>query len=527
MLLSSVFVLGACDAFSRMLGGAQNPAEAAASDQPRDVDTESVADVAAPASPPAADVGSATSPEGDPPTKISSSSLDLSNPLGRWWVFEGVASIPVPGDRHDELKEETYGYSFDGKPVVVDARSRESAGHLAEVEGPVYIHLVGDSLTDVEINKSIHDAADRYPTSITITSGSDEHVELLNGMQKLEVLSVFGAAITADGVAKLRDLPNLQVLRLDPLELTTDAAKALRRFPKLQELYLPRAGFDDETFAEIAGIEHLRVLDMDYAEVTPAGFAHLSELGALEVLHLEHAELEGGVFEHIAKVPSLRYLHLWQSLGGKDATPLAALKNLEVLTLDTIGLETLPSLASWPKLRRLRLAADRGELTDADIEGLDQLTQLEELHLRFKELTGGVIPKLTSRERLTRLVLRGQKLGDDAFEGLADCCRGLIDLRISSTDAGSKAFAAIGKLGKLERLDASNTAVTNAGVRQLAGLAELRRLDLSNTRITAASLAVLRKLPELEYLNINQTNISKRPEGFRDEVQIHWTKRDD
>lgn len=64
-----------------------------------------------------------------------------------------------------------------------------------------------------------------------------------------------------------------------------------------------------------------------------------------------------------------------------------------------------------------------------------------------------------------------------------------------------------GRLGRLERLELSNSAVTDAGLMQLAGLTHLHTLDLGGTDVGDAGLAHLKKLVSLKDLNLNATQV--------------------
>jgi len=66
----------------------------------------------------------------------------------------------------------------------------------------------------------------------------------------------------------------------------------------------------------------------------------------------------------------------------------------------------------------------------------------------------------------------------------------------------------LAKLEKLERLYLAHTKVTDAGLKQIAGLTALRILSLEATAVTDAGLAELKPLVNLETLFLNETQIT-------------------
>ena len=77
--------------------------------------------------------------------------------------------------------------------------------------------------------------------------------------------------------------------------------------------------------------------------------------------------------------------------------------------------------------------------------------------------------------------------------------------RTKVTDAGLKELAA---LTQLRTLDLSETAVTDAGLKELAALTQLRTLDLSETAVTGAGLKGLAGLTQLRTLNLWNTEVT-------------------
>jgi hypothetical protein len=73
------------------------------------------------------------------------------------------------------------------------------------------------------------------------------------------------------------------------------------------------------------------------------------------------------------------------------------------------------------------------------------------------------------------------------------------------TDAGLKELAG---LTKLQTLDLRGTKVSDAGLKELTGLNSLRSLDLNETRVTDAGLMQLKALKKLKWLRLWKTEVT-------------------
>jgi internalin A len=126
-------------------------------------------------------------------------------------------------------------------------------------------------------------------------------------------------------------------------------------------------------------------------------------------------------------------------------------------------------------------------VTDAGIERLQQLPQLEELTLDATEsITDAAASYLRANKHLRKLVLRGTDI----------------------TDVGMPYIAA---LTGLKSLDLSHTMVGDVGLESLPALSDLEELDLGGTRITGINLNFLKLLPKLKKLSFN--GIQRRNAG--------------
>lgn len=119
------------------------------------------------------------------------------------------------------------------------------------------------------------------------------------------------------------------------------------------------------------------------------------------------------------------------------------------------------------------------------------------------------VPVAQDTEALdVNLSLLREKAGDEearALEGLAGV---LVWLNASGTALGDAGLASLGRCGELRRLNLSRTAVSDAGLAALAGLEHLEYLNLYGTAIGDAGLAHLVGLKRLRKLYLWQTAVS-------------------
>jgi Leucine-rich repeat (LRR) protein len=133
-----------------------------------------------------------------------------------------------------------------------------------------------------------------------------------------------------------------------------------------------------------------------------------------------------------------------------------------------------------PKKKRAPVTVD-GQKRPADLENDPGSTTALDLHGRT--LDAGDLARLAEMARLKILNLAGTDISDETLENV----RGLTSL---------------------ERLDLSDTRISDKGIARLKGLARLQTLQLARTRITGAALESLTADHNLTELSLAETQIS-------------------
>lgn len=182
------------------------------------------------------------------------------------------------------------------------------------------------------------------------------------------------------------------------------------------------------------------------------------------------------------------------------------------------------AVASLSDLRSLSLSAD---LTDAQLNRLTMLDQLEDLALHSSTVSPSGLSELRRLKKLTRLDLdvrsiRKATLGEIAeltslvvtgsaidAETLADLkhARHLAELGLFDCPLRDEHLRAIGQLDQLTTL-ALDGDFTDEGVKAIAGLRQLSELVLMSARLTDAGVAHLQSLDRVSTLMLSGKSVT-------------------
>ena len=137
-------------------------------------------------------------------------------------------------------------------------------------------------------------------------------------------------------------------------------------------------------------------------------------------------------------------------------------------------------------------------ISDASLENLKELTNLEVLDLADTAITDTALAHVSGGPKLKALFLGGTKITD---AGLAHL-KGLANLKwlnLDLTEVTDEGLVHLKGLTRLERLNLYNTEVTDAGLMHLHGLTNLKVLTLQNTSVTDEGVKRFRQaLPNAE-----------------------------
>jgi len=248
---------------------------------------------------------------------------------------------------------------------------------------------------------------------------------------------------------------------------------------------------------DLRGLTKAKSLNLTPAAVDDAAFAHLSGLKNLESLDV------GGYGMKQFTGEGLGYIT----------------ENLQELSTNSPTL-TAKGLAYLPRFKKLRrLVLSGSSVTDAMLQGLAALPELEELEVADTKLDGSFLAFLPAKSKLKRLFLESvQSFKPEHLVHLTKL-KNLEILSLPPCDPGPVGMAAIAKLDLLRELIFTfNTTFTGEPVKGLKGFASLQFIDLHVAPLTDAGLEeIAAAMPGLTRLALSQDSRNKgviTPEGF-------------
>lgn len=280
---------------------------------------------------------------------------------------------------------------------------------------------------------------------IEATDTLAKQISLLDQLQKLTIRE---SAMTGAGWESLGKLHALQQLDLrdcplDNAQLTAVASD----LTQLRALRLNgtsgRTTVDDDGLAVLANCPELKVLAVDGLWVSGQGLEHLKKNLKLSELYAAGTTLDDGAVTLLADLPALRKLRLSQTTVGTEG--LAALEKLSLEDLDvseasSINDETLAIIGKMNSLKRLNLWRDT--ITDAGVEHLAGLTQLEWLNVDNTHLTDAGLPYLKGMTALKFLHLGSTGVTDEGMPALVSL-KSLKDLKVTRTAVTEEGVAGV------------------------------------------------------------------------------------
>lgn len=224
-------------------------------------------------------------------------------------------------------------------------------------------------------------------------------------MQDLKRLDLSLTRISDQGLRALKTAPNIEELNLYFAERITDeGASVVKNWKKLKKLNLRGTKITDSTLEFLAGVPTLEWLDIGWAEITDTGLEHLTALTNLKWLTFGGNKLTDNSLQFLRTMPQLEYL----DIGGQQRTD----SGLWSLTLSEAGMQ---SIASVTELRELRM--EGRAVTGRGLELLKPLAKLERLDLQAcKRLRDDAATVLASMKQLKVIDLKDSSLSKEAVE---------------------------------------------------------------------------------------------------------------
>jgi Leucine-rich repeat (LRR) protein len=323
-------------------------------------------------------------------------------------------------------------------------------------------------------------------------------------------------------------LDNLSALR-DATALGPNDVDELRYAGRSE----PSDPLDNDIIGSIGRLSGLRRLNLRYPFVSATAFYPLGELLRLEELHIHHDPLDEvasptNLLESLPQEAPLAALGLrffdfnesdvrrvtsyarlskliftYQRTDGTGFAELAALSDLEELTVRGATDEDFAALRALPRLRHLDINTE--SVTSRVGVYLRHLLPLESLRLSGVPVTDATLDDIGALGNLSELSLIDAPIRRiDAISSLP-----LRVLNLSRLLLSDAAVGPIGRLSALEDFRLASMSLTDAIAPVLSRLSKLQRLDLNYTQITDRTLDFLTNLPDLRRLDVFATSVSE------------------
>ncbi len=246
---------------------------------------------------------------------------------------------------------------------------------------------------------------------------------------------------------------------------------------------------------------------------------HLSseELGVIGSLPLEslYVRVDNVPTESLAlnlsrmkKLKNLVLILYNNHISTKQLSKTTSLKGLYI-TAQLTG--SLADLSTCSKLKYLRLSPFTPELEekkdDALFKGISKLTELESLCIRECDISKNTLEEISRLPNLKCLDLGNV---DDGDLSIVAKMTSLEKLNLSNSKITDKGVSCLASLKNLRALKLSDTAITDDPLKAFSGLSNLEELNLLGTRTNGSGLKYLTGLTKLRSLvlgAVNNTNL--------------------
>lgn len=280
-----------------------------------------------------------------------------------------------------------------------------------------------------------------------------------------------------------------KVVRLSvfgPKDKSVDLSE-LSEFPNLPALTLQECGWlTDSDLKHVAKLANLDELVLIRVLVTDEGLAYLAPLQNLTELHLAHTKVNGDGLKYLTESKLSRLEIHGSSATNNGLSSLSELSGLQEVVIRCPSVQ-LPELHSVADLERL--------------ESLDVLL--------CENLDASFVQRLQPLAHLKQFHFNSSMVDDDLLREI--CALSLLEkLDLSNSSVSDSGLSLLQQLANLKRLNLSGCKnVTDEGLQQLAALSELEVLILSRAAVNGTGLAHLQGMDSLRQVILFPTQLSQ------------------
>lgn len=333
--------------------------------------------------------------------------------------------------------------------------------------------------------------------SLAGLSGKKRVFRLVN-MPALEVVQVGGH----DAPTFRFEFGNLpEILRLSIYaDIRAVPFEQIGELTNVRELTITADGVEKRLAdADVSHLAKLRQLTRLWlgGKLDSESVRHFENLTALRSLAFGGRDLDDAELSRLNKLKLLQELTIHQIHGsGRGFDVLQQLPQLRSLSLSRAELDSL-RIADHPTLRHFR--ADECRIGDLHVTGLPNLQWLGLRSLKTETVTIGDLPKigwldlsLVRADVIKRIALHGMPRLN-TLQLMPIAADGSIENLPSIAILGDELLSDIATFPNLEMLNIRYSAITDAGLKQLAPLRKLRSIEITGPNVTPEAVRQLQK----------------------------------
>ncbi len=253
------------------------------------------------------------------------------------------------------------------------------------------------------------------------TDRACHHIAKLND---LAVLNLSDTEIGNAGVAELAKCRNLRELSLSGTKVDDNGLEPLTRLPLLDNLSLEHTRVTNDGMKFVAKMKSLGRIDLTRDDISDAGLMQLSKI-PLFCVHLEQTKVSNHGLSAFAKSKTLDRLYV-----EGTAISEAGLRNVGKCRLSEIWVDGCSNVddrcleyiaRTWPNILKLGLADTK--VTAAGIKSIEKLHHLTELRLSALHLSDADLEPIFGLQELQTLNLRGNEITDKTIGRIPELSR--------------------------------------------------------------------------------------------------------
>lgn len=311
---------------------------------------------------------------------------------------------------------------------------------------------------------------------------TDQGLAFLEGCKELRQLSCEGCLeLTGKGLLYLSGLSSLSSLSLQMCSSIRSGLHHLQGLSQLQSLNVGwcfRIEADDAS--ALASLTNLKSLSITGTPLSKNASAFLQELQCLSHLEAASCDLHPQFLHTLKGLPLLTHVNVGRAnlSGTWDASMLQGFSGIRVLNLAYANLQ------------------------DSTARYLSRLVSLEELVLESCSITDSSMDSIAALSSLRLLDISETTVGDEGVARLADGLLRMESLNLSYSAVSDAGLRDVGRMKSLTSLNLDTRLVSDSGLAFLTGLRNLRRLDCFGARVTDAGFTHLRHFNKLEFLEV-------------------------